>query len=139
LIKQLSERHTILLSTHILPEVEAICERIMIINEGKIVASDTEQNLHRKLHACSVIEMEVMADKDQAAAKINAIEGMDVRNSSELEPGWVWMEIEADSSSMRVELYNLSVTEGWALRELSEQEHSLEDTFVQITRTEGGV
>ena len=139
LIKQLSERHTILLSTHILPEVEAICERILIINEGKIVASDTEQNLHRKLHACSIIEMEVMADKDQAVAKINAVEGMDVRNSSELESGWVWLEIEADSSSMRVELYNLAVTEGWVLRELSEQEHSLEDTFVQITRTAGGV
>jgi ABC-2 type transport system ATP-binding protein len=138
LIKQLSERHTILLSTHILPEVEAICERIMIINEGKIVASDTEQNLHRKLHANSVIEMEVMADKDDAVTKISSMEGVDVRNSSELDSGWVWVEIEADSSSMRVELYNLAVTEGWVLRELTEQEHSLEDTFVQITRTVGG-
>ena len=63
--------------------------------------------------------------------------GVDVRSSSDLDSGWVWLEIEADSSSMRVELYNLAVTEGWALRELSEQEHSLEDTFVQMTRTQG--
>jgi ABC-2 type transport system ATP-binding protein len=138
LIKQLSKRHTILLSTHILPEVEAICERILIINEGKIVASDTEQNLHRKLHACSIIEMEVMAGKDEAIARIGALEGMDIRNASELESGWIWLEIEADSSAMRVELFNLAVTEGWALRELTEQEHSLEDTFVQITRNAGG-
>jgi ABC-2 type transport system ATP-binding protein len=138
LIKQLSERHTILLSTHILQEVEAICKRIMIINEGKIVASDTEQNLHRKLHACSIIEMEVMADKEEASAKINAMEGVGIRKASELEAGWLWLDIEADSSAMRVELFNLAVTEGWALRELTEQEHSLEDTFVQITRNAGG-
>jgi ABC-2 type transport system ATP-binding protein len=134
LIKKLAERHTILLSTHILQEVEAICERILIINEGKIVASDTEENLHRKLHASSVIEMEVRAEKAAAVAKIDAIEGMDVHNASELEDGWCWLEIEADSSSMRVELFNLAVTEGWSLRELTEQQHSLEDTFVQITR-----
>ena len=138
LIKQLSDRHTILLSTHILPEVEAICERILIINEGKIVASDTEQNLHRKLHACSIIELEIKAGKDEAVSRINGMEGMDIRNSSELEAGWVWLEVEADSSAMRVELFNLAVTEGWALRELTEQEHSLEDTFVQITRNAGG-
>ena len=51
--------------------------------------------------------------------------------------GWLWLEIEADSAAMRVELYNLAVTQGWALRELSEQQHSLEDTYVEITRNAG--
>lgn len=134
LITQLAEKHTILLSTHILQEVEAICERILIINEGHIVASDTEENLHRKLHACSIIEMEVMADRTEAINKVNAIEGVDVRSANELADGWLWLELEADSAQMRVELFNLAVAEGWALRELSEQQHSLEDTFVQITR-----
>ena len=138
LIKQLAERHTILLCTHILPEVEAICERILIINEGRIVAADTEENLHKKLHACSVIEMEIRADKAEVIAKVGAIAGVDVRASSELEGDWVWLELEADSSEMRVELFNLAVTEGWALRELTEQEHSLEDTFVHLTQNTGG-
>lgn len=137
LITQLANRHTILLSTHILQEVEAICERILIINEGQIVASDTEENLHRTLHACSIIEMEIMADKAHAVAKVGELEGLDVRNASELADGWLWLEIEADSPAMRVELYNLSVTEGWTLRELSEQQHSLEDTYVEITRKKG--
>lgn len=136
LIKQLSERHTILLCTHILPEVEAICERILIINEGKIVAADTAMNLQKKLHACTVVEMEIKAVKDVALAKIDGMEGADVRNCGELNDGWLWIEVEADSSEMREELFNLAVTEGWALRELTEQEHSLEDTFVQITRKE---
>ena len=134
LITQLAARHTILLSTHILQEVEAICERILIINDGRIVASDTEENLHRNLHACSIIEMEILADQEAAVAKVGELEGMDVRNATELADGWLWLEIEADSSAMRVELFNLAVAEGWVLRELSEQQHSLEDTFVQITR-----
>jgi len=134
LITQLAERHTVLLSTHILQEVEAICERILIINEGKIVASDTEENLHRQLQACSIIEMEIMAKKETAMAKVSQMEGLDVRNATEQADGWLWLEIEADSPTMRVELYNLAVAEGWALRELSEQQHSLEETFVQITR-----
>jgi len=139
LIKQLAERHTILLCTHILPEVEAICERILIINEGRIIAADTEENLHKKLHACSVIEMEIRVEKAEAIAKVGAITGVDVRASSELEDDWVWLELEADSPEMRVELFNLAVTEGWALRELTEQEHSLEDTFVHLTQNTRGV
>lgn len=137
LITQLAERHTILLSTHILQEVEAICERILIISDGRIVASDTEENLHRKLHSCSIIEMEVMADKAAAVQKVSELAGMDVRNATELADGWLWLEIEADSPQMRVELFNLAVSNGWKLRELTEQQHSLEDTFVQITRQEG--
>ena len=137
LITQLAEKHTILLSTHILQEVEAICERILIINDGKIVASDTEENLHKQLQACSIIEMEIMADKEDAVEKVSALPGMDVRNASALADGWLWLEIEADSASMRIELYNLAVAEGWVLRELSEQQHSLEDTFVQITKKGG--
>jgi len=137
LITKLAERHTILLSTHILQEVEAICERILIISEGKIVASDTEENLHRKLHACSMIEMEIRAEKEGAVERVKQMSGVDVRTVNELADGWLWLEIEADSASMRVELFNMAVAEGWALRELSEQQHSLEDTFVQMTRKKG--
>lgn len=139
LIKSLAKKHTILLCTHILPEVEAICERILIISEGRIVAADTEENLHKRLHTCTVIEMEVLADLNTATAKIGGMGGVDVRTASNLDGGWVWLELEADSSAMREELFNLAVTEGWALRELTEQEHSLEDTFVQITQNRGAV
>jgi len=139
LIKQLSEKHTILLCTHILPEVEAICERILIINEGKIVAADTEENLRKKLHSCTMIELEVKAGKEEALARIDALEGMDVHTCSTLPDGWLWIEVEADATEMCVELFKLAVTAGWALRKLSEQEHSLEDTFVQITRGTEGV
>ncbi len=64
---------------------------------------------------------------------------MDIRTANTLDGGWLWLELEADTSDMREELFNLAVTEGWALRELAEQEHSLEDTFVQITRNRESV
>ncbi|MBN2162172.1 MAG: ATP-binding cassette domain-containing protein [Pontiellaceae bacterium] len=137
LITQLAERHTVLLSTHILQEVEAICERILIIKNGRIVASDTEENLHRMLHACSIIEMEIMADREEVVARVGTMDGMNVRNANELADGWLWLEIEADSPALRVDLFNLVVSQGWVLRELSEQQHSLEDTFVKITSDKG--
>jgi hypothetical protein len=86
------------------------------------------------LYTCAVIEMEIQAGKEEAMARIAEVAGIDVRTAIELDEGWLRLEIEADSSIMRVELFNLAVTEGWALRELTEQEHSLEDTFVHITR-----
>jgi ABC-2 type transport system ATP-binding protein len=137
LVKQLAERHTILLSTHILPEVEAICERILIINEGKIVASDTEENLRRQLQAQVVIEAEVQADRKDVMSALEAVPGMNVRNASELAGGWLWLEVEADSKEMCVEFFNLCVTGRWPLRMLNEKAHSLEDTFVQITKRGG--
>lgn len=137
LIGNLAKEHTILLSTHILPEVEAICERILIIREGRIVASDTEANLHRQLFASSVIEIEVQALEERVLEKINALQGMDVRNYSTQDDGWLRVEVEADVSEMRVELFNLAVTEGWPMRKLMEQEHTLEDTFVRIAGQKG--
>lgn len=137
LIRRLASRHTILLCTHILPEVEAICERILIINEGKVVAADTEENLRRMLNADAVIEMEVRGKRKEIVAKVNSMPGVAVRAAGDLDGGWVWLELAADSSELRVELFKLAVEEGWALRTLNEREHSLEDTFVRITQGKG--
>ena len=137
LIKRLAEKHTILLSTHIMQEVEAICERILILREGKIVASDTEENLHRMLQQNTVIEMDVRAPVDVVRAKVEALAGMTVQSVSESVQGWVLAEVEAESSELREDLFELAVKEGWRLRELKEQPRSLEDTFVQIASGSG--
>lgn len=137
LIRQLAEQHTILLSTHILQEVEAICERILIISDGKIVASDTEENLHRMLQQNSIVEIEVRASVDEVTEAIERHEGLSVRTVSEQAHGWIWAEIETVSPDMREELFTLAVKQGWSLRELKEQPRSLEDTFVRITKKEG--
>jgi ABC-2 type transport system ATP-binding protein len=134
LIRQLAEQHTILLSTHILPEVEAVCERILIITDGKIVASDTSENLHRMLHSTVLLEMEIQAEKEEALAALKTIQGIHIRECNTLVGGWLWIEMDAESPTLRVELFNLAVAKGWSLRALTEKEYSLEDTFVEITQ-----
>ncbi|NLX26387.1 MAG: ATP-binding cassette domain-containing protein [Lentisphaerae bacterium] len=137
LIRQLAEEHTILLSTHIMQEVEATCQRIMIICDGCIVASDTEANLHRMLQQKTVVEMEVLTSKEEFEEKLKQINGAELRMVSEQPHGWIWVEVETLSPDMRVDLFKLAVEQGWTLRELKEQPHSLEDIFVQIATGEG--
>ncbi|MBN2684033.1 MAG: ATP-binding cassette domain-containing protein [Pontiellaceae bacterium] len=137
LIRQLAEEHTILLSTHIMQEVEATCQRIMIIRDGRIVAADTEANLHRMLQQKTVVEMEVLTSKSEFEKKLQQVKGAELRMVSEQPNGWIWVEVETISPDMRVDLYELSVREKWSLRELKEQPHSLEDIFVQIATGEG--
>ena len=137
LIKQLSERHTIVLCTHILPEVEAICERILILNEGKIAAVDTGENLQRQLHSNTTIVMEVYGNSSEIETKVAAQKGVKVQATKHLDDGWLWLEVLAASPELRVELFNLAATQGWGLRELTEQNYSLEDTFVKITQNQG--
>jgi len=134
LIRQLAQEHTILLSTHILPEVEAVCERILIINDGKIVASDTSENLHRMLHSTVLVEMEVRAKKEEALAALEDVEGVHVRECNTLIGGWLWIEMDLSSLALRTRLFDLAVEKGWSLRALTEKEYSLEDTFVEITQ-----
>lgn len=137
LIRHLAVEHTILLSTHIMQEVEATCQRIMIIRDGCIVADDTEGNLHRMLQQKTVVEMEVLTSKGEFEEKLKPIEGAELRMVSEQPNGWIWVEVETLSPDMRVDLFELAVKQGWILRELKEQPHSLEDIFVKIATGAG--
>ena len=137
LIRMLAKQHTVLLSTHIMQEVEAICERILILSNGRIVAADTEENLHRMLQQNTLIEFEVLAASAAVAKKIASLDGVELREVSEQPHGWVWAMVETLSPDVRVDLYNLAVAEGWPLRELKERPRSLEDTFVRIATGSG--
>jgi len=138
LIHALSERHTVLLSTHILSEVEAICERVLIIDEGRLVASDSVENLRRELHPGTLVRLAVRVEEKAALAEIGSMAGAEVVLAESLEDGWLALEVEASVPDACLALHRLVVSAGWDLRELSEREHSLEDTFVRITRRGGG-
>ena len=133
LIKDLARHHTVLLSTHILSEVEMTCNRVLIIHQGKILAADTTRNLQN-----------IMSDGGQVIAEIAA-------PVAELRACWEQMgEIEHfDIAASEGEYQRCALTpragldlrpivfeqvRGWALRELSRARHSLEDVFVHITR-----
>src|SRR6185312_6081212 len=76
LIKELAGRHTVVLSTHILPEVEQTCDRVIIIDKGKIVAVDTPENLRAQVQGADLISLEVEGPAGEVASKLRSISGL---------------------------------------------------------------
>ncbi len=136
LIRNLGKRHTILLSTHILPEVEMTCTRVIIINKGRIEASDTPQNLLAQLRASGGIRLEAKTGDDNGVEQLAKIPG--VKDATiEKQDGWstFHLRIEANSDP-REDIYRLSVERKWTVRELSHRKATLEDVFVEITQAD---
>jgi ABC-2 type transport system ATP-binding protein len=137
LIKDLGKRHTILLSTHILPEVEMTCDRVIIIHRGRILASDTPENLTRALNAGGAIQVEVRGPGSEVQAKLRMVENVESIEAKLLEDGFVRVMLTPKpGTDPREKVYQTVASNGWTLRELTRSRTTLEDIFVQITREE---
>ncbi|HUK84164.1 MAG TPA: ABC transporter ATP-binding protein [Verrucomicrobiae bacterium] len=137
LIKDLGKRHTILLSSHILPEVEATCNRVVIIHRGKILASDTPDNLVKTLHAGGLIHIEVRAPLTEVESELGRIDSVESVTAKLGADSYVDVSVQPKAGTdPREALYNVIASHRWALRELSRTRTTLEDIFVQITREE---
>jgi ABC-2 type transport system ATP-binding protein len=133
LINQLAKDHTVILSSHILPEVEATCERTIIIAAGRIVASGSPDELKERIASTSRLIAEIKGPADGVKTAISALNGVGKIEAS-LVDGWNRLVIEAQGNQdVREDIYNLSTKNGWALREIRREVASLEDFFVQIT------
>jgi len=134
LIRQLAERHTLLLSTHILPEAEMACQRIMIIDKGRIVASDSTESLQKRLLGDALIVTDIQGNPAEIEADLKSLDGVDVVKHEVLEEGWNQYRIDSASPNVRSQIFDCAVSKGWKLRELHLEGRSLEDIFVAITR-----
>lgn len=135
LIKRLGERHTILISTHILTEVEAICGRVIIIDKGKIRASDTPQNLVRRLRAAGVITLEMEGDAAEARLMIERMPGVKEVKETDSRKGWTTLVVATGSNvDVREEIFDMALEKKWRLRELTRHSASLEDAFVDLVK-----
>ena len=133
LIKNLEGAHTVMLSSHILPEVSQLCHRVIIINRGQIVASDTPENLSRQLGQGSRVLMTVAGPADQVTAALTAISGVN-RVLSQGEGKYL---VEADNGvELRPQLARVVVERGWQLLELKSQEFTLEEVFINLVTEE---
>jgi ABC-2 type transport system ATP-binding protein len=134
LIKELGKDRTILLSTHILSEVEMVCGRAIIINKGKIEASDTLANLEKRVQA-GALQIEVKADPASAKEKLGKI--AEVSLVAELNRAGDWISFEvtaAPGKDIRGEVDGLIKREQWPLREFRREKARLEDVFVELTQ-----
>ena len=137
LIRELGGEHTIILSTHILPEVSTTCGRVIIINEGKIEASDTPENLTARLQGHDSIWVEVDGPAEEVEAKIQGIQGVENVSRKTGQAGRSAWEVETGKDpAIRTELARAVIESGWGLYEVRSVGLSLEDIFLKLTGAE---
>jgi ABC-2 type transport system ATP-binding protein len=133
LITELGREHTVLLSTHILPEVEQVCERVFIIDRGRIVADGTPDALRAKLVGNPSLAVELKGADGAAEGALTALPG--VVGVEQRGPGRFLLE-HGPGSDPREAVFKLAVEKGWVLLALTQQQASLEDVFVRLTTRE---
>src|SRR6201997_1261845 len=133
LIKNLGKQHTILLSTHILPEVEMTCSRVIIIHKGRIEACDTPENLLGQIRQAGGVIVEAKVGNDNGANELKKISG--VREViTDGEDDWKRFSLRVESGlDLREEIFKLAADRHWAVRELTQRRATLEDVFVELT------
>jgi ABC-2 type transport system ATP-binding protein len=137
LIKELAGDHTIILSTHILPEVSQTCQRVVIINKGHVVAVDTPDALTARLRGSETMYVQVDAAGADASVALARIPGVTRVAEAERRNGSVAYEVESEAGrDVRRELARTIVGGGWGLLELRPMRMSLEDIFLSLTTEE---
>lgn len=138
LIQQLGKKHTIILSSHILPEVSAVCERLVIINKGKIVASDTPDNLSKRLGDSSKMSIRIAAPEKQVLKVLREIPGVkyaEAQGVKEPDTIDIWVEAEKDIDIRRSLFYAMSRAQ-YPILQMKSMDLTLEDVFLQVTTQE---
>jgi ABC-2 type transport system ATP-binding protein len=143
LIKSLAGDHTIILSTHILPEVEQTCQQVLIINKGKLVATDSVQNLQNRVRGVESLLLEVAGRNgalDPAAVqrRLEQVGGVSRVILRENRDHQGIFEVESQKGFLRGDLARAVVESGWDLNELRPAAVSLEEVFLQLTGTQTG-
>jgi len=142
LLRSLAGDHTIILSTHILSEVEHSCQRVIIISQGKLVAIDSVQNLTNRLRGSEAVALEIeAADGRPSPAEIQqrleSVSGVSRVLAKDVRDGRLHFEVESLSGRhIRADLARTVVNSGWALTEMRAVGLSLEDIFLQLTAAE---
>ena len=142
LIKSLAGDHTIILSTHILPEVEQTCEQVLIINKGKLVATDSVRNLQARARGAESVLVEVAGrngglETATVQQKLEQVSGVSRVLSKEQNDGRAVFEVESQKGRfVRGDLARAVVESGWDLNELRPASMSLEEIFLQLTGSE---
>jgi ABC-2 type transport system ATP-binding protein len=137
LIKELAGTHTIILSTHILPEVSQTCERVVIINKGRMVAVDTPSNLTAKLRGSETMYVQIDAMGQDATTALQGIPGVTDVRVADAANGLAGYEVSSESGrDVRRDLARAVVLQNWGLLELRPTRMSLEDIFLSLTTEE---
>ncbi len=132
LIRELGREKTVILSTHILPEVEATCDRIFIINKGKIVADGTAETLRKQAQGSDILRVKIEdGEPDHIFKSLQAIKSVSTVEFADRKLNK--FDIHCSASEVRREIFRLCVDKNWVLTELTPYETKLEDIFRDLT------
>ena len=135
LIKSLAGRHTVSISTHILPEVEMMCSRVLIMLDGRVLASDTPENLQRRMEGGNQVIAEIAAPEAALRVVWENLPEVEQFNVAPGEDDYFRCALTPRAGvDLRPLVFTLAQENGWALRELTRSRHSLEDIYMQVTQ-----
>lgn len=133
LIKKLGEKHTVILSSHILTEISAVCDHVFIISKGKLVASDSTENLLDQMSGAQEIELTVRSEADRAKALLEELEYVDHADLKDAKEGSILVRAKS-GNDIREEVFRLMAENHIPVLEMRTVTKSLEDVFLQITQ-----
>ncbi len=134
-IKELGRERTILLSSHILPEIEMTCSRVLILYEGCIVAADTAENLRHRVSEGGQVVAEIAAPVEELRSCWADTAIIEQAELTPLDDGYVRCALKPQNGSdLRQHVFETAVARGWKLRELTHRQLTLEDIYLQVTR-----
>ena len=136
LIKSLAPRMSVLLSTHILPEVSLTCDRVIILRQGTILADEPTADLQRRFDGFADIKAEIKGPVDSVRRGMKTLEGVTNLREEERENGYTQFTVTAQGGrDVRSDIFDLVTENRWALRELRRDDYSLEEIFAHLTET----
>ena len=140
LIKSLSEKHTVILSSHILPEIQAVCDRVIVISKGKLVADDTTANLSKNMSTDRHYTVLIDGPEAEVFKALQGITGMhQVHTLGKREDGVYEYQVEAEENiDIRREIFKRLAERNWPLLGLRSSELTLEEIFLQLTKDNAG-
>lgn len=139
-IKELGKNHTVILSSHILSEVSAVCDHIMIIDKGKLIASDTPENLERQMAVASGMELLIKASREEIETTLNAISQVDTITVLESGEEGIWKALvsfrsgEDEEEDVRERIFFAFADKRLPILSMQSQKASLEDVFLELTK-----
>jgi ABC-2 type transport system ATP-binding protein len=137
LIRSFAGSHTVILSTHILPEVSMTCGRVVIINKGRVVAEDTPENLTRRLKGAGALRVEARGDESVLLSLVRGVPGVAAAHARGAHEGAVLLDVEQEAGrDVRADVAAAVVGRGHALLGLQQVGMSLEDIFLSLTTTD---
>ncbi|MBR6395421.1 MAG: ABC transporter, partial [Lachnospiraceae bacterium] len=133
LIKNLATEHAVILSSHILSEVSAVCDHVMIINKGKLVVADSPENLSKHLERQGEVSLGVKGEKSRILSTLNAVIGVNRVEFERVSEGIVYVTVYTGKEDLRESIFYALATAGLPIFEMRVVSKSLEDIFVTLT------